>query len=145
MDSANEAAPDLADLTAHIVGAYVSKNALSTADLPRLIADVHAALSGLGQPATPEAEQRTPAVPVRRSVQQEAITCLECGKKFKSLKRHLMANHGLTPEDYRSRWSLPYDYPMVAPAYSEIRAHLARAAGLGRKPAAKTARKSRRR
>src|SRR5690606_26441259 len=100
---------------------------------------------GLSQPATPEAEQRTPAVPVKRSVQPEALTCLECGKKFKSLKRHLSANHGLTPEDYRARWDIHRSYPLVARAYSETRSNLAKATGLGRKPAGKAAGRSRRR
>ena len=128
---------DLTHLTAHVVGAYVSQNPLSPGDLPKVIADVYAALAGLGgMPAEPE-PARTPAVPVRRSIQPDALTCLECGKKFKSLKRHLMTHHELTPQQYRERWSLSRDYPMVAPNYSATRSGLAKAAGLGRKPAEK--------
>ena len=102
-----------------------------------MVAAVHAALAGLGSAAPAVTEQREPAVPIRRCVQPEALTCLECGKTFKSLKRHLMSNHQLTPEAYRERWGLARDYPMVAPAYAELRSNLAKTAGLGRKPAAK--------
>jgi predicted transcriptional regulator len=133
------------EFAAHIVGTYVSKNPVSPGDRPKLIAEVHAALSGLGKPGEPQPEQRVPAVAVKRSAQPEALICLECGKKLKSLKRHLSANHNLTPEEYRPQWNLPHSYPMVAPAYSETPSSLAKAAGLVRKPAAKTARKSRQR
>lgn len=143
MNDQDEDRTDLTRLTGRIVSAYVANNALSSADLPKMVADVHAALAGLGMsPAVPE--QREPAVPIRRSVQLDAITCLECGKKFRTIKRHLMSNHQLTPEQYRERWGLARDYPIVAPAYSEVRSGLAKNAGLGRKPAAKGRRSARR-
>lgn len=131
---------DLVELTALIVGAYVTRNPVSPGDLPRVIADVHAALSSLGKTEVSgsDREPRAPAVPVKRSVRQDAIICLDCGKTFKSLKRHLMTSHGLTPDGYKARWGLPHDYPPVAPLYAEVRSKLARGAGLGRKPAANT-------
>jgi predicted transcriptional regulator len=102
-----------------------------------MIAAVHVALSSLGKAATAPPMVRKFAVPVRKSIQPDAITCLEDGRTFKSLKRHLRTSHGLTPEQYRQRWGLAWDYPMVAPAYSEARSGIAKAVGLGRKPAAK--------
>ena len=124
----------LIELTADIVAAYVSNNAVVAADLPTLINNVHNALGGvaLGEKAE-EAEKPKPAVPVRRSVQNDFIICLEDGQKFKSLKRHLMTHYGLTPEQYREKWDLPADYPMVAPAYAEARSRLAKEMGLGQK------------
>ena len=124
----------LIELTADIVAAYVSNNAVVAADLPTLINNVHNALGGvaLGEKAE-EAEKPKPAVPVRRSVQNDFIICLEDGQKFKSLKRHLMTHYGLTPEQYREKWDLPADYPMVAPAYAEARLRLAKEMGLGQK------------
>lgn len=125
---------DLIDLSAEIVSAYVSHNALSATDLPRLIADVHGALKGLrGAPAPEPAEELKPAVPVRKSVAPDYIICLEDGKKFKSLKRHLRTHYNLSPEEYREKWGLPADYPMVAPNYSATRSRLAKDNGLGRK------------
>ena len=125
---------DLIDLSTEIVSAYVSHNALSVADLPKLIADVHAALRGLrtGVPAEP-AEELKPAVSVRKSIAPDYIICLEDGKKFKSLKRHLRTHYNLSPEEYREKWGLPADYPMVAPNYSATRSRLAKDNGLGRK------------
>ena len=127
---------DLIDLTADIVCAYVSHNALSVTDLPKLIADVHAALRGLGSaPVAEAAEELKPAVPVKKSIAPDYIICLEDGKKFKSLKRHLRTHYNLSPEEYREKWGLPADYPMVAPNYSATRSRLAKDNGLGRKAA----------
>ena len=135
--SGNAAADnDLIDLSADIVSAYVSHNALSVTDLPRLIADVHTALKNLQSPVAAEpVEELKPAVPVRKSVAPDYIICLEDGKKFKSLKRHLRTHYNLSPEEYREKWGLPADYPMVAPNYSATRSRLAKDNGLGRKAA----------
>jgi predicted transcriptional regulator len=122
------------ELAADIIGAYVSNHQVRAADLPSLIRDVHEALqrsAGLG--AEPEPEPLEPAVPVKKSVTADAIVCLEDGKKFKSLKRHLRTDHNLSPEEYRSKWGLPRDYPMVAPNYAASRSELARKMGLGRR------------
>lgn len=127
---------ELIELTADVVAAYVSHNALSPTDLSRLISDVHAALKGLHSAAAPEpVEDLKPAVPVRKSVSADYIVCLEDGKKFKSLKRHLRTHYNLSPEEYREKWGLPADYPMVAPNYSATRSRLAKDNGLGRKAA----------
>lgn len=125
---------DLVELSTEIVCAYVSHNALSPSDLPKLISEVHGALKGLqtGE-AQEEREELKPAVPIRKSVAPDYIICLEDGKKFKSLKRHLRTHYNLSPEEYREKWSLPADYPMVAPNYSETRSRLAKVNGLGRK------------
>ena len=113
---------DLIDLSADIVSAYVSHNALSVTDLPKLITDVHAALRSLAAGSAPvPVEELKPAVPVRKSISNDYIICLEDGKKFKSLKRHLRTHYDLSPEQYREKWGLPADYPMVAPSYSETR------------------------
>lgn len=124
------------ELTAEIVAAYVSKNSIARTDLPALIAEVHRSLSLLAGTATPPVETKpvVPAVSIRKSVTADAITCLECGLTFKSIKRHIGTSHDMTPEQYRERWGLPRDYPMVAPAYSERRSALAKENGLGRKP-----------
>ncbi|MGN6157262.1 MAG: MucR family transcriptional regulator [Devosia sp.] len=125
---------DLIDLSTDIVSAYVSHNALSVTDLPKLIADVHSALKGLQSNTAPEAvEELKPAVPVRKSVAADYIVCLEDGKKFKSLKRHLRTHYDMSPEEYREKWGLPADYPMVAPNYSATRSRLAKDNGLGKK------------
>lgn len=125
---------DLIDLSTEIVSAYVSHNALSVNDLPKLIADVHSALRGLRSDTAPEpAEELKPAVAVKKSVAADYIICLEDGKKFKSLKRHLRTHYDLSPEEYREKWGLPADYPMVAPNYSATRSRLAKDNGLGRK------------
>jgi predicted transcriptional regulator len=127
---------DLIDLSADIVSAYVSHNALSVTDLPKLINDVHNALKNLQSPvAADPVEELKPAVPVRKSVHPDFIICLEDGKKFKSLKRHLRTHYHLSPEEYREKWGLPNDYPMVAPNYSATRSRLAKDNGLGRKAA----------
>lgn len=127
---------DLIELSTEIVAAYVSHNTVSPSDLPRVISDVHGALKGLKAGAAPEPqEERKPAIPVRKSVTPDYIVCLEDGKKFKSLKRHLRTHYNLTPEEYREKWGLPTDYPMVAPNYSATRSRLAKDNGLGRKTA----------
>lgn len=124
----------LIELTADVVAAYVSNNPVPVGELPNLIADVHAALSRVGGAAEPPpAEKQKPAVNPKRSVHDDYIICLEDGKKFKSLKRHLMSHHGMTPQQYREKWGLPADYPMVAPAYSAQRSDLARKVGLGKR------------
>ena len=120
------------ELTANIVSAYVSNNTVPSADIPNLISQVHAALKRVsgGQAAMP-AEPLKPAVPIKRSITPEYIVCLEDGQKFKSLKRHLRTRYGVTPEQYREKWGLPPDYPMVAPKYAEARSQLAKQMGLG--------------
>ncbi len=135
-DSAAEQSPHI-ETTADIVAAYVSRNSVPVAELPNLIRSVHGALSGLGNAPTHEAAapKREPAVPIRKSITEDYIVSLEDGRKFKSMKRYL-AGLGMTPADYRAKWGLPGDYPMVAPAYAAKRSELARAVGLGRRAAA---------
>jgi predicted transcriptional regulator len=131
------------ELTVEIVSAYVAKNPLSVAELPGLIASVASSLnelSGRGKIAEP-IEPLKPAVPIKKSVTPDYIISLEDGKKFKSLKRALSARYGMTPEEYRSKWGLPADYPMVAPNYSAARSDLAKKLGLGRKPGEVAAKK----
>jgi predicted transcriptional regulator len=123
----------LIELTAEIVAAYVSNNSVAANDLPNVISQVHAALGGTTTPVEKVVEKPKPAVTVRRSIQDDHLICLEDGQKFKSLKRHLMTHHGLTPEQYREKWELSADYPMVAPAYAEARSKLAKEMGLGQK------------
>lgn len=125
----------LVELTADIVSAYVSNHVVPVGELAGLISDVHAALSNTSSPAPAVAvvEKQKPAVAVRKSVQDDHIICLECGGAFKSLKRHLMTHHNLGPEEYREKWDLPMDYPMVAPAYAEARSRLAKEMGLGQR------------
>lgn len=128
----------MVELTADVVSAYVSNNPVSTVDLPNLIGDVHAALSRVhGTANAPPAEKPKPAVNPKRSVFEDYIICLEDGKKFKSLKRHLRTHYDLSPEQYREKWGLAPDYPMVAPSYAAARSRLAREMGLGRKRGAK--------
>lgn len=123
----------LITLTSDIVTAHVANNNVDVADLPPLIQSVYGALAGLG--VTEQVEERPePAVSVRASVKNDHVVCLEDGKKMKMLKRHLMTDHGMTPDEYRARWNLPADYPMVAPDYAEKRRELAKKIGLGRKP-----------
>jgi len=125
----------LLGLTAEIVSAHASRNQVAPDQLPELIRSVHRALGGLGQGETvpTEVARPEPAVSIKRSVQHDRITCLECGARMKMLKRHLAGEHGLTPEGYRERWGLPRKYPMVAPDYAAVRSGLAKARGLGRK------------
>lgn len=125
----------LVELTADIVAAYVSNHVVPVSELSGLISDVHSALSNTSAPAPVVSviEKQKPAIAVRRSVQDDQIICLECGGAFKSLKRHLMTHHTLAPEEYREKWDLPVDYPMVAPAYAEARSRLAKEMGLGQR------------
>jgi predicted transcriptional regulator len=123
---------DLIDLAADIVSAYVSNNSLPVGELPALIADVHRALNNTQRGMQePEAEPLKPAVNPKKSVFPDYIVCLEDGKKFKSLKRHLRTHYDLSPEEYREKWGLPPDYPMVAPNYAAARSALAKKMGLG--------------
>lgn len=124
---------DLLELTAHIVSAYVAKNRLPASGLGELIASVASSIGGLSQPQEPALPPPTPAVNPKRSVTPDYIICLEDGKKFKSLKRHIGVHFGLSPEAYRAKWGLPVDYPMVAPNYAASRSQLAKSIGLGRK------------
>ena len=137
----------LVELTAEIVAAYVGNHVVPAADLPSLIADVHTALSGTtGQEvAAPVVEKPKPPVPIKKSVHNDYIICLEDGKQFKSLKRHLRTKYNMTPDEYRAKWGLPSDYPMVAPNYAASRSQLAKSMGLGqqrRKPAPEPAPKA---
>jgi predicted transcriptional regulator len=120
-------------LTADIVAAHVSNNSVSVNDLPALIANVHGALSKLDQPAAAPTIKQEPAVSIRTSIKPDYVVCLEDGKKLKMLKRHLMTHYQMTPDQYRAKWGLPADYPMVAPNYAEQRRTLAKKIGLGTK------------
>ncbi|WP_186424380.1 MucR family transcriptional regulator [Pannonibacter sp. I15F10I1] len=123
---------NLIDLTAEIVSAYVSNNTVAATELPGLINEVYGALQRTsGAQVEPEPEPLKPAVPVKKSVMPDYIICLEDGKKFKSLKRHLRTHYDMTPEEYREKWDLPADYPMVAPNYAAARSELAKKMGLG--------------
>ncbi|UCI31778.1 MucR family transcriptional regulator [Mesorhizobium sp. B4-1-4] len=126
---------DLVSLAADIVSAYVSNNPVPVPELPKLIGDIHAALQRTGTPVAELVAKQEPAVSIKKSVTPDYIICLEDGKKFKSLKRHLNVHYNLRPDEYRQKWNLPADYPMVAPNYAAARSALAKAAGLGRKPA----------
>jgi len=143
MDDTNLSATDLLTLTADIVAAHVGNNNVAISDLSVLIGNVHAALSGLSEPAKIPEEPLVPAVSIRSSVKPDYIICLDDGKKLKMLRRHLMTHYGMTPDEYRAKWGLPADYPMVAPNYADKRRALAKEIGLGtkgrgggRKPAA---------
>src|SRR3712207_6704954 len=130
--SESSTSPNFIELAADIVSAYVSNNSVQAAELPALLSSVYAALAQTG-PGSQE-EPRTelvPAVSVKKSLTPDAIICLEDGKKFKSLKRHLRTTYNLTPEQYRAKWNLPHDYPMVAPSYAKARSELAKTMGLG--------------
>ena len=123
---------DVIEMTAEIVAAYVENNTISTSDLPGLIQSVHRALSGISTGAeTVEAAPKEPAVPVRRSITPDHLVCLEDGRKCKSLKRHLRTKYNMSPEDYRAKWGLAKDYPMVAPNNAKARSDLAKQMGLG--------------
>jgi predicted transcriptional regulator len=143
--SDNTASPHYIELAAEIVSAFVSNNSIPMTELPSLIGNVHSALrkvasGGVEQPR----EELRPAVPVKKSITPDYIICLEDGRKFKSLKRHLRSAYGMTPEEYRSKWGLPHDYPVVAPNYAKARSDLAKAMGLGqqRKKSLKPKRKA---
>lgn len=134
---------EIIEMTADIVSAYVGNNSVSAADLPSLIQSVHRALSGVtAGPEPVEATPKEPAVPVKRSITPDHLVCLEDGRKFKSLKRHLRTKYNMSPEDYRAKWGLPKDYPMVAPNYAKARSDLAKQMGLGQ-GGRQTARKGR--
>ena len=120
-------------LTADIVAAHVSNNSVAVNDLPTLISNVHTALAALGTPAAAPEVKQEPAVSIRSSIKPDYVVCLEDGKKLKMLKRHLMTHYKMTPDQYRAKWGLPNDYPMVAPNYAEQRRTLAKAIGLGTK------------
>ena len=123
---------EIIEMTADIVAAYVGANSVSAADLPALIQSVHRALTGVaGGSEVAEAAPREPAVPVKKSITPEYLICLEDGRKFKSLKRHLRTKYNMSPEDYRAKWGLAKDYPMVAPSYAKARSELAKQMGLG--------------
>ena len=125
---------ELVELTAEIVSAYVSNNTVVASDLPSVIHNVFDALSRASSVSgSPAREELKPAVPIKRSVTPEYILCLEDGKKFKSLKRHLRTHYDLSPEEYREKWGLPHDYPMVAPNYAAARSDLAKRMGLGQR------------
>lgn len=122
---------ELLSLTTNIVAAHVSNNAVAATELPSIIRDVYETLSNVGSPREREPERPSPAVPIKKSVTPEFIICLEDGKKLKMLKRHLKTAYDMSPEDYRERWGLPADYPMVAPNYARQRSKLAKQIGLG--------------
>ena len=133
MDHQNALDETLVTLTADIVAAHVSNNSVAVSDLAALIQNVHGALAGLGGPAPEPETKQEPAVSVRASIKPDYLVCLEDGKKLKMLKRHLMTHYQMTPEQYRAKWNLPADYPMVAPNYAEQRRSLAKKIGLGTK------------
>ena len=123
---------ELIEMTADIVSAYVGANSVSAGELPALIQSVHATLAGIsGGAAAAEPVAKEPAVPLKRSITPDHLICLEDGRKFKSLKRHLRTKYNMSPEDYRAKWGLPKDYPMVAPNYAKARSDLAKQMGLG--------------
>ena len=128
---------ELLGLTAQIVSAHVSHNPVPAADLPGLIQEVFRTLSGVGTRPAPEPERPQPAVPVKKSITPGYLICLEDGKKLKMLKRHLKTAYNMSPEQYRERWGLPADYPMVAPDYAKHRSSLAKKIGLGTTPRAR--------
>jgi predicted transcriptional regulator len=143
--SETTSSPNYIELASEIVSAYVTKNSVPTGDLPALIGSVHQALTKAGSSKSEEpAPTLTPAVPIKKSVTPDHIVCLDDGKKFKSLKRHLRTAYGLTPDQYRAKWALPADYPMVAPNYAKARSDLAKSMGLGqqRRKAVKGRRKA---
>jgi predicted transcriptional regulator len=123
---------EIIEMTADIVSAYVGNNSVSANELPSLIQSVHRALAGVSNGTeTVESAPKEPAVPVKRSITPDHLVCLEDGRKFKSLKRHLRTKYNMSPEDYRAKWGLPKDYPMVAPNYAKARSELAKQMGLG--------------
>jgi predicted transcriptional regulator len=125
---------EVLELTSEIVAAHVSNNSVAMADLPNLIEQVYKTLANVGQDSGGQGEKPTPAVPIRKSITPDFIICLEDGKKLKMLKRHLKTAYNMTPDEYRERWGLASDYPMVAPNYAKQRSSLAKAIGLGTRP-----------
>jgi predicted transcriptional regulator len=132
----------LITLTSDIVAAHVSNNSVSVDDVTALIGNVYKALAGLGAPAEPEVVPAKPAVSIRASVKPDKVVCLDCGMELQMLKRHLSTHHDMSVEDYRAKWNLPADHPMVAPNYANRRRDLAKKIGLGRKPGTKIAKAS---
>ena len=141
MDQESNELETLITLTSDIVAAHVSNNNVAVEEVPALIQNIYGALAGLGKKTEVQAAPLEPAVSIRSSVKPDSVTCLECGKKMKMLKRHLSTDHSMSTEDYRARWSLASDYPLVAPNYAEKRRELAKSIGLGRKPGQKRGRK----
>ena len=138
-------AAELLGLTAEIVAAHVSNNPVALADLPNLIQEVYRSLASVGLPIVkPQPDRPQPAVPIKKSITPEYLICLEDGKKLKMLKRHLQTSYGMSPEQYRERWGLGSDYPMVAPNYAQHRSSLAKKIGLGTKPRGRPPRAGRR-
>ena len=131
----------LITLTSDIVAAHVSNNGVSVEEVPTLISNVFTALSSLGSDSAEDEPRPDPAVSIRSSIKRTHIVCLDCGKKMKMLKRHLSTEHGMSPDEYRARWELAADYPLVAPNYAETRRDLAKKIGLGRKPGQRRGRK----
>ena len=131
MEQIENLSETLITLTADIVSAHVSNNSVAVNDLPTLIQNVHNALIGVGGQQAAQQSRQEPAVSIRSSIKPDYIVCLEDGKKFKSLKRHLRTQYNMTPEQYREKWGLPVDYPMVAPNYAKARSELAKEMGLG--------------
>ncbi|MPR05611.1 MucR family transcriptional regulator [Microvirga tunisiensis] len=121
----------LVTLTANVASAFLSNNTVSLDQIPKVVDETHKALKRLASPDVPETPAATPAVSIKKSVQEDYLVCLEDGRRFKSLKRHLKTKYNLTPDEYRRKWSLPADYPMVAPGYAKRRSELARGMGLG--------------
>jgi len=142
-DASTHKSEEVLKLASQIIAAYVSNNPVPVADLPGMIKSIHATLGGLGSGSSTESmTSQKPAVPVKRSITPEYIVCLEDGKKLKMLKRYLRSNYKLSPEEYRAKWGLPADYPMVAPNYSAQRSDFAKKIGLGRtSPATKSRRR----
>jgi predicted transcriptional regulator len=131
IDCVDAAPADILECASDIVSAYVSNNPIQSAELPDLIREIHATLTTLGS-SNGAAHTPEPAIPVKKSITDDFLICLEDGKKFKSLKRHLRSKYGMSPEEYREKWKLPYDYPMVAPSYARKRSALAKEMGLGK-------------
>ena len=137
MNDRTESHQELLSLTADIVSSHVANNTVAVSDLPHVIEHVYTTLARLGQDIKVPEPRQEPAVSVRASIKPDYVICLEDGKKLKMLKRHLMTHYNMTPDQYRTHWNLPADYPMVAPNYAEKRRELAKKIGLGRKPGAK--------
>ena len=131
---ASDAGGRIVTLTAKVIAAYVSNNTVVAAELPNIISEVHRALAlASDRVGAPTAEELKPAIPVKKSITPDYLICLEDGKKFKSLKRHLRTHYNISPEEYREKWGLPHDYPMVAPNYATARSNLAKKMGLGQR------------
>ncbi len=142
MSQQDPAAELLITLTSDITAAHVSNNDVAVGEVSGLIENIYSALSGLGQKSEPAPAPLEPAVSIRSSVKPDSVTCLECGRKMKMLRRHLSTDHNLSPEDYRARWNLPASHPLVAPNYAAKRRELAKSIGLGRKPGQKRGRQA---